>query len=137
MSGLAGKKARVKVSTTLVGVFTIVAGLKTASLELDGAMVDDSEFGVDWVQRILGVNDWKISCSGYLRPGDTLGQVAVRNSLINSTDLFAEYLPDNGVTALIGMKGQVIVTKFTAGAVHDSGQDVSIELQGSGAPAPI
>jgi predicted secreted protein len=137
MAGLSGKKARVKVCTTLGGVYAIVAGFKSASLELDGAMVDDSEFGVDWNQRILGVNDWKITASGFLRPGDTLGQVVIRNSLLNGTDLFVEYLPDNGVTPNIGMKGQVICTKFTADASHDGGQNLSVELQGDGAPVAL
>jgi len=137
MSGIAGKKARLKVSTTLGGTYTIVAGLKSISLELNGAMVDDSEFGVDWVERLLGVNDWKFSCSGYLRPADTNGQAAIRAALIGGTDLFATFLPDNGVTSLIGLKGQVIPTKFQADATQDGGQNISIDLQGVGAPTAI
>lgn len=137
MAGLSGKKARLTVSTTLGGTYTVVGGLKTMSLELDGAVVDDSEFGVDWVQRIVGVNDWKITCAGYFRPTDTNGQIAVRNSLINGTNLFAKFLPDNGTTSNIGVNGQVIVTKFTGGADQAAGQDVTIELQGSGAPTVV
>jgi predicted secreted protein len=100
-------------------------------------VVDDSEFGVDWVQRLQGVSDWKITASGYLRPIDTNGQVAIRSALIASSDLFAEFLPDNGTTSMIGLKGQVIPTKFSSDAAQDGGQNVSIELQGDGAPTAI
>lgn len=137
MPGIAGKKARLKVGLTLGGAYTVVAGLKNISLEIDGQVVDDSEFGVDWVQRLQGVNDWKITASGNIRPTDANGQVAIRNALINGTDLFAQFLPDNGTTANIGTKGQVMVTKFSSTGQWEGGQDVTIELQGSGAPTAV
>jgi predicted secreted protein len=137
MPGLAGKKARLKVGTTLVGATNIVAGLKSVSLEIDGQTVDDNEFGVDWMQRLQTLKDWKISASGSYRPSDALGQVAIRSSLINDTDLYAAFLPDNGTTANAGLKGQIIVTKFSIEPPVDGISAVSIELQGTGAPTLV
>jgi predicted secreted protein len=137
MPGIAGKKARLKVGTTLVGATNIVAGLKNLSLEIDGQVVDDSEFGVDWNQRLQGLKDWKISASGNFRPTDATGQVAIRSSLINDTDLYCQFLPDNGTTANAGLKGQVLVAKFSIEDAIDGSASVSIELQGIGAPTLV
>jgi predicted secreted protein len=137
MPGIAGKKARLKVGTTLVGATNIVTGLKSLSLEIDGQAVDDNEFGVDWNQRLQTLKDWKISASGSYRPSDATGQAAIRSSLINDTDLYCQFLPDNGTTANAGLKGQVIVTKFSIEPTVDGGGNVSIELQGTGAPTLV
>jgi predicted secreted protein len=137
MAGLSGKKARLKVGATLVGAVNIVAGLKNISLEIDGQVVDDSEFGVDWNQRLQGLKDWKISASGNFRPADANGQLAVRSSLINDTDLYCQFLPDNGTTANAGLKGQVLVSKFSVEDTLDGAAAVSIELQGIGAPTIV
>jgi predicted secreted protein len=137
MSGIAGKKARLKVGTTLVGATAIVAGLKSLSLEIDGTLVDDSEYGVDWIQRIQTLKDWKISASGSFRPTDTTGQLAIQGSLISDTDLYAQFLPDNGTTANAGLKGQIRVAKFSIEPPVDGIAGVSIELQGTGAPTVV
>ena len=137
MPGISGKKARLRVGTSLAAVTNLVAGLKSVSLEIDGQTVDDNEFGDDWVQRVQAAKDWKISASGSFRPGDTNGQIAIRASQINDTDLFAAYLPDDGVTANAGMKGQVIVSKFGVDSSMDGITAVSIELQGNGAPTLV
>jgi len=137
MPGLSGKLARLKVGTTLVGATNIVAGLKTLSLELDGQTVDDSEFGVDWTQVVQSTKTWKITAGGSYRPTDATGQIAIRDSLINDTDLYAQFLPDNGTTALIGLNGQVRVTKFSVEPAFDGISSVSIELMGTGTPAVV
>ena len=137
MPGLAGKKARVKVGTTLVGATNLVAGLKNASLSINGQTVDDSEFGVDWTQVLQTTKDWKVSLSGSYRPTDANGQMAIRASLLNDTDLFVQYLPDNGTTANAGLSGQVMVMKFDVEAPVDGVSAVSIELQGIGAPTLV
>jgi predicted secreted protein len=137
MAGLAGKKARLKVGTTLVGATNVVAGLKSLSLEIDGQTVEDNEFGVDWMQRLQTLKDWKISASGSYRPSDATGQVAIRSALINDTDLYCQFLPDNGTTANAGLKGQVVVTKFSIEPAFDGISAVSIEFQGTGAPTLV
>lgn len=129
MSGLAGKLNRAQVGTTSGGTFTTVAGLKTSSIELDGAVIDDSEFGVDWQQKLQGLKNFKISMSGSYRPDDTNGQVAIRSAYVNDTELWAQVLPDGAD----GFRGQVIVTKFSVEPAVDGGVSVSIELEGTGA----
>src|SRR5690242_20531383 len=135
MPGIAGKKNRLQVSTTAggAGTYTTVAGLKSCSIEIDGAAVDDSEFGIDWTQRLQGIKDFKITASGNYRGSDTLGQVAILSAMLNDTVLWAKILPDNGTTVNIGFKGQVVVTKFSLEPVVDGAQPVSIELSGTGA----
>lgn len=128
MPGIAGKLNRVRVGPTSGGTFTNVAGLKQSSIELDGATLDDSEFGVDWQQKLQGLKNFKISMSGSYRPTDTNGQVAIRASFINDTVLWAQVLPD-GTT---GFRGQVVVTKFTVDPSVDGMSSVSIELEGTG-----
>lgn len=137
MPGIAGKKARLKVGSTLAGATNVVTGLKSISLEINGQTADDNEFGVDWIQVVQTIKDWKISAQGSYRPGDTAGQVAIRSSLIADTDLFAQFLPDNGTTVNAGIKGQVIVTKFSIEPPVDGISAVSIEFQGVGTPALV
>lgn len=137
MPGIAGRKARLYVSTTLGGQYTLVAGLTSITLEIDGATVDDSEFGDNWGQVLAGLSTWKISASGNMRAADTNGQLAIKSALLNGTDLFAKYLPDDGTTAGIGTNGQVIPAKFTYTPAVTGGQALAIELTGSGAATPI
>lgn len=129
MSGLAGKLNRAKVGTTSGGTFYNVAGLKQSSIELDGAVIDDSEFGVDWQQKLQGLKNFKVSMSGSYRPADTNGQVAIRSAFVNDTELWVQVLPDG----TNGFKGKVIVTKFSVEPAVDGISSVSIELEGTGA----
>lgn len=129
MAGTAGKASRLSVATTLGGSYTVPAGLKNISFEINGAALDDSEFGVNWEQKIQGLKSFKITASGSFRVSDTNGQIAIRSSLISDTDLFAKVLPDG----TNGFKGQVIVTKFATDPAVDGIVPVSIEMEGSGA----
>jgi predicted secreted protein len=132
MPGIAGKKGRLKVSTDNAA-FSVVAGLKSVTVELDGGTVDDDEFGVDWKQRLQTLKDVKFSFQGSFRPTDTNGQLAIRSALINDTPLYAEWLPDNGTTANAGFKVQVVPTKFSVDPAVDGINAVSGELVGTGA----
>lgn len=129
MPGIAGKASRVRVSATVGGTYNVVAGIRQASIEIDGANLDDSEFGVDWMQRIQGLKDFKVSMSGSYRPGDTTGQVLIQNTLLNDADLFVQVLPDGAN----GFRGQVRVAKFSVEPPVDGIVPVSIELEGTGA----
>lgn len=129
MPGIAGKANRVRVSTTVGGTYNVVAGLRQGSIEINGANLDDSEFGVDWVQRLQGLKEFKMSLSGSYRPDDTTGQVVIQTALLNDTNLFARVLPDGSN----GFQGQVRVTKFSVEPAVDGIVPVSIELEGTGA----
>lgn len=132
MSGIAGKKGRLKVSTDNAA-FNVVLGIKSVSVEIAGGTVDDDEFGVDWKQRLQTLKDVKISFQGSFRPADATGQMAIRSALINDTALYAEWLPDNGTTANAGFKVQVQVSKFSVDPAVDGINAVSGELVGTGA----
>ena len=137
MSGLAGKKNRVKVGTTSGGAFNVMLGIKSTTVEIDGTNVDDSEFGVDWAQRLQGIKDFKVTLSGPLRPTDATGQQVAIAALLNDTELWIQVLPDNGTTASIGFKGQVLVGKFSLTSAVDGTQDISFDLEGTGAVTQV
>lgn len=136
MAGTAGKKALLKVSTDDI-TYTTVAGLQSISMSIDGQSVDDSEFGVDWMQRLQGIKDFKISASGNVRLTDTNGQLAVRAAQINDTTLYAKYLPDGGVTSNAGFKCLVKVSSWKVDPTVQDKQAVSFDLEGNGAPTAV
>lgn len=130
MSALAGKKTRVKVSTTAggAGAYTTALGIKSASIKLGADMVDVSELGVDWKNKVQGLKDSQISLAGNYEPGDTTGQAALRSAWINDTEAWVQVLVDG----TLGFKVQVKVSNFSFdGDVADKGA-VSIDLEGTG-----
>jgi predicted secreted protein len=133
MAGTAGKKSRLKVATTVGGAYNVVGGVKSFSHTIDGATVDDSEMGVDWMQRIQGLKDGKISASGNRRLADTNGQNVILSSLLNDSDIFIKALPDNGTTASVGFQQQMLCSKFNEDASVEGAVALSIELEGTGA----
>lgn len=129
MSGIAGRSTLVKVATTLAGTYNTVAGLKSANHSIDAASIDDNEFGVVWVQKIQGLKDGKLELSGQLRPSDTTGQIVIRTSMLNDTDLFVKVLFDG----TNGWVQQMRCSKFAADAALDGIVGLSISLEGTGA----
>lgn len=136
MAGTAGKKALLKVSTDDI-TYTTVAGLDSISMSIDGQNVDDSEFGVDWTQRLQGIKDFKLSASGKVRLADTNGQLAIRAALINDTTLYAKFLPDGGVTTNGGFKCLVKPMSWKVDPTVQDKQGVSFDLEGNGAPTAV
>jgi predicted secreted protein len=136
MPGIAGKKARVKVSIIAggAGAYNYVTGIKSISHSVEGGNLDDSEFGVDYAQRIQGLKDGKLTLSGHRRPADANGpERDPVNALFNdNVEVWIQVLPDDGATANIGFKQQMKVAKFGSDAAVDGENSVSIELEGSG-----
>ena len=129
---LKGISARLKVSTTAggAGTYTDVAEIRDATITLDGQNLDVSFFGTSaWTTRIQGRKDVTLDATGYLVPGDTNGQVAIRNAYINDTELWAEYLWDG--TA--GFKFQCRVASFSSAADVDGIVGITIRLEGTSA----
>lgn len=129
---LAGKRVVIKASTNDV-TYNNVLELNDASLSAEGENIDVTEFGDDWINRIQGLKDVSLSLSGFWAPADTTGQVVIRNSLINDTDLFIQYLPDG----TNGFKAPVKVATFEISAAVDGAVEVSIDLEGNGAVVPV
>lgn len=127
MAATAGKKALLKISTNGT-TFTKALNIKSASIEIDGQNLDISQLGDDWMSRIQGMKDAKISASGSYDTADTTGQVAIRSALINDTALYAQLLPD-GTT---GFQMQVKVAKLSVNASTSTEAQVSIDLEQTG-----
>src|SRR5688572_1617780 len=126
---LKGINARFYVGTTSGGTFTSVAELRDASISIDGQNIDVSFFGTSaWTTRIQSRKDANLSATGYLVPGDTNGQNAVLNALLNDTELWAQYLWDG----TNGMKVQVRPGTFGSSADVDSIVGVSFTLESTG-----
>jgi predicted secreted protein len=133
MPGTPGKKARVKWCATSGGSYVVIQGLRSFNHSIDGANIDDSEFGVDWVQRIQGLKDGKLTLTGMRRLGDTNGQNALLTAYLNDTSIYIQVLPDNGTTSGVGFQQEMKVSKFAGDSAVDGGIGLSIELEGTGA----
>jgi predicted secreted protein len=131
-----GISARLQVSTTAggAGTYTDVAEMRDVTINLGGENIDVSFFGTSaWTTRIQGRKDVTIDGSGYLVPGDTNGQVAIRNALINDTELWAKYLWDGSA----GFKCQVRVATFSSAADVDGIVGLSLRLEGTSAATVV
>ena len=135
---LKGINARIKVSTTAggAGTYTDVAEMNQGNITVGGENIDISYFGTSaWATRIQGRKDVSLSGSGFLVPGDTSGQNAIRDALINDTELWAQFLW-NGTN---GFKAQFRVASFAvdAGAGPTDVVGLSISLEGTSAATVI
>jgi predicted secreted protein len=130
MSATAGKKTVVKISTTVggAGTYTTALGITTASVEIDGDMVDVSTLGNNWKDKVQGLKDSKMSFSGNYEPGDTTGQQAIRSALINDTEIWAQVLIDG----TLGFKVQIKPSKFATNSDVKDKVGVSIDCEGTG-----
>lgn len=134
MAGTAGRKARIKVATTSGGTYNYVLGIVSASHEISGQNLDVSELGVDYVARIQGLKDGKLSLSGNLRADDTNGQLVIRAAFLGDTAaIFLRVLPDDGVTVGAGFQQEMKVASWRADAGVADKISWSCELEGSGA----
>lgn len=133
MAATAGKKSRIKVATTSGGTYNYVLGSVTGSHEISGGNLDVSEFGVDYIQRIQGLKDGKLSLSGNLRADDTNGQLVIRSALLNDTAIFVRMLPDDGVTVGAGFQQEMKVASWRVDTGVADKVSWSLELEGTGA----
>lgn len=127
-----GRSVKVQVSTNGT-TWNDVAGLNSASHSTPGNLQETSEFGQDWAKRIYGLLDGTWSLSGNYRPDDTNGQVAIRNALLNDSELHVRVLWD-GTT---GVAQPVKVESFEVSAEAAGIVEVSIELAGDGPITPV
>lgn len=130
-----GKNSLVKVSPTAggAGAYTTVADIRSASMSNGATTHDITAMAASWISRIIGLLDGTYSLSGYWKPSDTNGQVAIRNAMINDTTLWIQFLPDG----TSGFKQEVKVSKFDINTTVDGLVEVSIELEGTGAIAAV
>lgn len=76
----AGRKAKIYVSTDTDGAptgYNEITGIGSVQFKIGGNVIDDSEFGIEWEQNIVGIPNATISLSGGCRDTDTTGQMAL------------------------------------------------------------
>lgn len=98
-----------------------------------GGTIDVSSIGNTFVDKILGIKDGRYQLQGFYDPGDTNGQVAIRNAWLNDTSLFVQFLPDG----TNGFQQEVKVTAFDISVSFDGAVQVSIGLDGSGSISAV
>lgn len=138
MASVAGRKARIKVAADVdgaPGTYYDVLGIKTVTQSIDGATIDDSEFGIEWGQNIVGIPGGKLSMSGGRRTGDTTGQNVLLAALISGAFVWYQWLYN--ADADEGLEQQASVTKFETGADVGDRVTVSIDLMGNGEVAAV
>lgn len=115
------------------GPYTTVKNLKQVSIDVNGALLDVSELGTDWMARIQGMRDAKITASGQYDLADTTGQVVIVNAMLNDSALYARVL----INGLNGFQAQVKVAKVGSSASVSGEAQVSIELDQTGGVTQI
>lgn len=131
MAAISGKAGLLKISTTAggAGTYTTCLGITSFSVSLDGVLIDVTELPATYMARIQGLKDLKIDAQGTYQSGDTTGQLAIRNSLVNDTgELWCSAFPD-GTT---GFKSQVKVDSFKVDNSVAGAALVSFSLAGTG-----
>lgn len=133
MAATAGKKLRIALATALAGPFTnFVAGVKTASLKLNGAIIDVTTLTDTDLVKIMGMRDSQLTFSGNFEL-DTNGQKLARDAQANDTQLWAKFMPDGGTTANINTVVEVKVSDYTISGDATGEVSVSVTLEGTGA----
>ena len=132
MAVTAGRLGAVTISTTAggAGAYTAVKGVNQGTHSIDRVSIDVSAMGVDWIQRILGLGDGKLSLSGFRDAADVTGQNVLRDALLTPpAELWVQYLYDG----TNGYKQQVVCTKFSVDGKVASANSLTIDLEGTGA----
>lgn len=107
-----------------------VQGLNDGSITINGETIDVTTFlSGGWVEKIQGLKSAEISMSGFYLDDDTNGQVALRNALINGTELTMTVTVDG----TNGWTGDFLVKSFDGSASVADAVNTSISLESTGA----
>ena len=125
---IAGKNARLKVSTTAggAGVYTTAVGITEWTLSHAGGLIDVSAMGDTYVARIQGLKDVSLSFSGNYEAADTTGQNAIRTALTSDSEIWFQALPDG--TAGFKFRGSIERYDISASVTDKVGVSGSIAL---------
>lgn len=137
-SSVAGRKARIYVAADSGGApgsYNQILGIGNVTHSINGATIDDSEFGIEWVQAISGIPGGTVSMTGGRRAGDTTGQNVLAAALISGDPIWYKWLY-GGVDG-DGFEQQAYVVKFETGADVKDRVTVSIDLAGNGECSPV
>ncbi|MBA4495099.1 phage tail tube protein [Paenactinomyces guangxiensis] len=84
MAATQGFKGKVRIGANEV------IDLSSWELEIEVADLDDTSFGDSWTGMIPGLKSWAGSFGGSWNMGDTNGQKALQDALLNSTPISLE-----------------------------------------------
>lgn len=130
MASIAGRKCKVYVSTDGGTNYDQILGIESFGGGQSAAPIDDSEFGIEWMQKITGILDNKISMEGGFRPADSTGQIAIRDAMVDGDSIWFKVLFD-GTT--YGWKQEMICSNFAQPTDVKDRAKVQIDLEGTGA----
>lgn len=123
MAANAGKKCKVVISAATVALIGDFA------LDINAALSSKEAFGDDWKSNLVGLRDWSGSFSGRLDLGDTNGQVALQNAILNDTLVTLKLYND----ATHYYSGSAYLSKMNIKAAVAGNVDVSFNFTGDGA----
>ena len=129
MGELAGKLNIIKIATTAEGAGTKINGVDNSTFNRLCDILEITQFGDSYKNRMAGLKDTSISISGNFDPADTNGQLVLEPGDF----VWVQVLP-NGST---GKKVKMIVENFEHGASVNDKQTFSSSLQGVAAPTAV
>lgn len=130
MASIAGRKCKVYVSTDSGVTYSQMLGISSFTGGQSAVPIDDSEFGIEWMQKLTGILDNKISLEGGYRPADSTGQIAIRGAMVAGNTIFFKVLFD-GTT--YGWSQEMMCSKFEQPTDVKDRAKISIDLEGTGA----
>jgi hypothetical protein len=132
MASTAGRLGKIRIGGTAV------VKIKNWTLDIDRGVLNDSELGVGWEENISGIGSWTGSFESAIDPGDTGGQLALINALLNGTATSGiEFITDDSpmTGSKKGFTGNCLVNTLGVGVAYDEIESGSFSITGNGAIA--
>ena len=123
MAVLVGYNGAAKISTNTI------AEIDKWSLDVKRKQGDSASFGDAWDEKTPLTGSWTARCSGRLDTGDTNGQVALQNAVLNPTSAIALRLYVNGTNYY---SGNAWVDTLAISADRGGFVDVDFTCEGTG-----
>ena len=104
------------------------------SLESSSEVLETTDLATNagYRTRILGLQDWSISCDSNYTTGDA-ALTLIRTAFQNRTALHVRYLPRGSGQLAEGFKGQCVVESYNLTGEVGGLETVAISLQANGA----
>lgn len=128
MAEVAGKSNIIKIGTTSGAAGTKINGVDNSTFNRLCEILEITQFGNDYKNRMAGVKDTNVSLSGNLDTADTNGQLV----LVPGDYVWVQVLPNGSA----GAKIKMIVESFEQKA-DTSKQTFSASLSGVEAPTVV
>lgn len=105
-----------------------VADLSSWEVEIEADDLDDTEFGDTWTAIVPGLKSWSGSFEGSWNMGDTNGQKALQDSLLNGTPVTLKLYTN----ASNYYSGTAYITSIKTETQVDDKVTIEYEFTGSG-----